>query len=501
MNSTRQALSRRKMMQLMGFSAAGMALAACVAPTAPPAGGEGAAPAQAAITIKFDAGGFTPTAYSGQALQEGQSELKGFDLVAQAYKESKPEVTIEFQPAPMGNRRESMVTTLSGGTAPDIMWTQPDWTNEDLGKGWWLDLDPFLELPNPYAPADSPGKQSWHESFYPSIDFWRAPDGHLYMLLGDQTAVGVYYNKDMFNEVGITSEPTTWAEMIAAAEALKSADHPGYAWIGGSEGGMDELTWVTGWLAKYFFWDKNATYDKDGNGWADKWEMADAVQAGTYNATMDEQVARLRTVKDLAQYWAEGALGMNWDAANRLFLSGGAGMLVTGVWNLSQFLDDPERQFELDWMYFPTVTQETSSIIPAGVPMTNVASGYGSFQYALTNTAQNNNTADAAADFLMFSTTPENIQKIVNETPSTIPNVKGTEANPITQEMGFAETVQYPASSFQEDDSLLDFEYGMNFTSVVLPYAVGQMTEEDMLSQLQGYMDAAAERVQATRPQ
>ena len=302
------------MLKMMGVSAAGMALAACVAPTAPATTGEGGAPAAEAKVIKFDAGGFTPSAYTGQALQEGQTELKGFDIVAQAYKEVKPEVTIEFQAVPMGNRRESMVTMLSGGTAPDMMWTQPDFVNEDLGKGWWLDLDPFLELPSLYVPADHEGRNSWHDSFYPSIDFWRAPDGHLYMLLGDQTAVGTYYNKDMFDQAGITSEPKTWAEMIAACEALKEAGNPGFAWIGGSNGGMDELTWVTGWLSKYFFWNQIPVYDKDANGWPDKWEMADAIQEGTYNATMDEQVARLRTVKDMAQYWAEGALGMDWEA-------------------------------------------------------------------------------------------------------------------------------------------------------------------------------------------
>ena len=85
-------------------------------------------------------------------------------------------------------------------------------------------------------------------------------------------------------------------------------------------------------------------------------------------------------------------------------------------------------------------------------------------------------------------------------TPSTIPNVIGGRAHEITQSMGFAETVEYPASSFQEDDSLLDFEYGMNFISVVLPYAVGQLGEEDMLAQLQGYMEAAAARMDAIRP-
>jgi hypothetical protein len=100
---------------------------------------------------------------------------------------------------------------------------------------------------------------------------------------------------------------------------------------------------------------------------------------------------------------------------------------------------------------------------------------------------------------LKFSTTPENITTIVAERPSTIPNVKGGKAHPLTEEMGFAETVAYPPSTFQEDDSMLDFEFGMNFTSVVVPYCVGQMSEEEMLPQLQAYLEAAAERVQAIR--
>jgi len=40
----------------------------------------------------------------------------------------------------------------------------------------------------------------------------------------------------------------------------------------------------------------------------------------------------------------------------------------------------------------------------------------------------------------------------------------------------------------------------MNFISVVLPYCVGQMSEDDMLPQLQGYMEAAAARMDAIRP-
>ncbi len=500
MNLNQNNLSRRQMLKLMGTSAAGLALAACAVPAAPQAGGEGAAPDQAAVVLQFDAGNFTPSAYTGQQLQEGQANLVAFDTVANTYMEEHPNVKIEFQPIPMGNRRESMVTMMTGGTAPDMMWTQPDFVNEDMGKGWWLALDPWMEMPSPYAPEGHPARSTWHDGFYPSIDFWRAPDGNLYMLLGDQTALGCYYNKDMFDAAGITAEPKTWDEWMTAAATIAETGKSGFSWAGGGNAALDQTTWVTGWLSKYFYWDLISTLDTDNNGWPDKWEMADAIKAGTYSAHQDEQVARLRTFKGMADYWQEGALGMDWEGVYRQFLGGESAMAITGVWNLNRFLNDPAREFELDWFYFRPVTSVTSGVVPDDVPMTNVASGYGSFQYALTSTALNNQSTEECADFLMFATTPENITKVVGETPNTIPNVIGAEANPITEGMGFAETVAYPASSFQEDDSLLDFEYGMNFISVVLPYCVGQLAEEEMLDQLQSYMDAAAVRMDAIRP-
>ena len=492
--------SRREFLKLVGVGAAGAALAAC-APVATPPAAPGAAPqpAEAVVEIEFDAGGYTPSKYIGRDLEEGEPAREAFDVVANAYMEAHPNVKIKFLPYPMGDRREMMITMLTGGTAPDMMWTQPDWVNEDLGKGWWLNLDPFLDMPNPYVPADSPGSTRWHDLFYPSVDFWRAPDGHLYMLLGDQTQVGFYFNKEIFDKAGITEKPKTWVEMIRACEAIKQLGFPGFAWCGGGRGVLDQLTWVSGWLAKYFFWNYVKTYDTNANGWPDKWEMAEAVKNGTYSAHMPEQVARLRTLQNMAVYWQEGALGMDWEATHRLFLSGGAGIEITGVWMLGTFLKDPERKFDLGWFYFPAVTKETSPLVPDGVPLTNLAAGYGSFQFALTSTALKKNTANACADFMMFATAPENIGKIVNEVPSTIPNVKGAPLHPLTEEMGFAESISYPPSVFQEDDSLFDFEYGMNFASVVAPYCVGQMNEDDMLNQLQAYMDAAADRVLAIK--
>ena len=53
---------------------------------------------------------------------------------------------------------------------------------------------------------------------------WGQVDGVTYMTpsaLGD--AYGVYYNKDIFDQVGITEEPKTWMELLAVCQKLKDA--------------------------------------------------------------------------------------------------------------------------------------------------------------------------------------------------------------------------------------------------------------------------------------
>ena len=97
MNPGKESLSRRQLLKLMGTSAAGIALAACAAPgAAPQAGGEGAEPGMEAVVIKFDAAGFTPAKYTGQQLEEGETERVAFDVVANAYMEERHAEILQF---------------------------------------------------------------------------------------------------------------------------------------------------------------------------------------------------------------------------------------------------------------------------------------------------------------------------------------------------------------------------------------------------------------------
>jgi ABC-type glycerol-3-phosphate transport system substrate-binding protein len=451
--------------------------------------------------IMFFARTFTPSKYIGRELGVNEAERVAFDEIATAYTQDHPDVKIVFVPQPGQDIRQTIVTMMVAGTAPDMTWTQPNEAVEDLGKGWWLAIDPYLELPNPYIKGDQPGAKMWHDLFYPSVDFWTAPDDHLYTLLGDQTQVGYYANKNVFQEAGVESiRPKNWEEFMRNCEAVKTKlEMPVFAIAGNGVARTHQLTWTGGWLSKYLFWPYIPGYDTSNNGWADAWEIAEAIKEGTFSASMPENVERLRILKRQASYWQEGALGADWEGAHRLFQTGQVAIIQQTIGMLSRYQGDPDRKFDMDWFYFPPLDKETSSLVPDGVPMTSVASGYGPFNYAITQTARWQNTASECADFLAYTTVPEHLSQLVNEVLGSVPNVKGATVHPDLAPFAITETISYPPSTFQEDDSILDLEYGFNFSDMVLPYCIGEASEQQMLSDLQRYMEEAADRVIAKR--
>jgi ABC-type glycerol-3-phosphate transport system substrate-binding protein len=181
------------------------------------------------------------------------------------------------------------------------------------------------------------------------------------------------------------------------------------------------------------------------------------------------------------------------NAANRLFLTGRAGFLITGSWMYNTVQNDPERNFDFGVFYFPVVDSSTSPLVPDGVAPTNKAAGYGSFQYSVTQAAVDRGTVDQAFDFLMFLTSPENLSPMITEGGFALPAVKGAEASPSLAP--FAESIAYPDAPFQEDDSMFDYEFAQKFLAITSPYFSGDQTLDDTVAQLDEELKAAADRV------
>ncbi|MCX7919345.1 MAG: extracellular solute-binding protein [bacterium] len=106
---------------------------------------------------------------------------------------------------------QKLMTAIAGGTPPDLIW------QDRFAVGSWAARDAFLALddliardsvnPNEYYPA------CWQETIY---------QGHVYALPYNTDARALYYNKDLFREVGLDPNrpPKDWDELEVYAKKL-----------------------------------------------------------------------------------------------------------------------------------------------------------------------------------------------------------------------------------------------------------------------------------------
>jgi multiple sugar transport system substrate-binding protein len=129
--------------------------------------------------------------------------------------------TVKIQPTPTTDYETKMRTLLASGSPPDIMRI-----NDDFVRGYSLD-NQLLDL-NPYIESSGLNPADYNEHPY---KFPIQPDGqHTAWTIGTQPSV-IFYNVDLFNEVGLTLPPGTWTgenwtwdTFLEAAMALSIAD-------------------------------------------------------------------------------------------------------------------------------------------------------------------------------------------------------------------------------------------------------------------------------------
>ncbi|MCA5894800.1 sugar ABC transporter substrate-binding protein [Isoptericola sp. NEAU-Y5] len=171
-----------------------------------------------------------------------------FEEVTTAFKEETgADLNVEF--VEWGDAHDRFVTSIAGGTTPDVAETGTTWTPEFADAGALAPLDDFVaeaglgdDLVAGLVEAGTYEEQLYGMPWYAGVR-------------------SLVYNTEIFEQAGV-EPPTTWAEIESAAKAIKAefpdkvavavpgdAEFTVYPWVWGAGGEVATLegdTWTSG---------------------------------------------------------------------------------------------------------------------------------------------------------------------------------------------------------------------------------------------------------------
>ncbi len=237
-------------------------------------------------------------------------DVAQINALLEEYKKVAPNVNIEFQPTNPPDYNATLRLQLESGTGPDLMYARSYATGEQLfDDGYFADV------------TDLPGLQ---ENFQASsLAPWQTKDGKSFGIPFTAIVQVVYFNKDLFAEVGVEI-PETWDEFFAAAEKFEAAG----------------ITPVA-------------------NGLADEWDINEcfmmailpgvvggldgrlAYEAGNVPLNDAKMVEAFEIMGQVADYLPNGFEALTYNDSIALFATGQAAMYFDGSWTAGAFADVP----------------------------------------------------------------------------------------------------------------------------------------------------------------
>lgn len=432
----------------------------------------------------------------GMSVSNVSKPVENMGIVAREFEKLYPDTKIEFVNVPV--IREWLVTQLSSGLAPDILHVNVEDVWQDTHKGWYIALDSFLEKPNPFIEAGQPGSVQWWDLFkYQAITRGKAaPDKKMYCIPYDMIETGIFYNKDIFKELGL-SVPEDWAEFLDIQKKLRDAGYIPFIGL---------LDWMADWgvdlIFDQFYYpildgidlNKDPIREQYLMGYLDWDEISFLHGKGYFTKTDKRYVELWRTLKEWRGYW-NSDLASSTDVW-RMFVSRKGAML----WNSSMLVDrlmkDPDIDFEWGVFYPPPIPKSYSKycdgheVCVIGGPATQLAVTNSSISD--TDDPETSERLKRCIAFLQYLTVPENADLVVNETVILMPNIKGVE--PHEPLKPFHEFLQRRYTTTK-----LHFTFDLKFNEIMLRmldlYLNDGISEDEFLDWIEKNMSAAIDRV------
>lgn len=376
----------------------------------------------------------------GQPEDPADLELTKQDM---AKFEEETGIHVELDVIPSENVRTIVQTQLRSGDGPDVF-------GYDTGPGF---AGALAEAGLLYPLTDAYAEYDW-----PIYDFAQERvtfDGEIVGIPNDIETVGLFYNRTLFDDLGL-EQPQSIDDLMSACEAIKAEGIIPFAisdkegWQGGHLLSMVLSSQIGGEALKALI---------DGE---TSWDSPEVVQALTVIQDFNENGC-----------FTPSPVAVTYDNANALFYSGQAAMNPTGSW----LVQDTERNVDFEVGYIPFPAPEAAGIFSGGL-------GAGLFISA------SSKKHEAALEFLNYTVSQEHGAWVIDNAQS-IPafpiDTSGIEASPLfTQVLDDAAKIADGTGDFGYNvDVLMTDTFNEAMWNGVQAILTGQATPEEVAASLE----------------
>ena len=380
------------------------------------------------------------------------------DLVTKGYKD----VIDRFNEQYKGQYHVNTVTTnleeydtklnalVAAGNTPDVFICNPGPNlTQYVDAGVAADLTDILENQ----------ETDWYNTFTDGIFEKITYDGKIMAVPTNFAAACVFYNTEIFDEVGITP-PETFDELLDDCQKIKDA---GYAPISCSASTAWCLSMVAGYLC-----------DREGGP-----DNLQGITDGTLDWTSDSFVRAGEDLKEISQYFQDTAAGDSNDQATANFYNGEAAMLVQGSWVIAQINgNNPEFEEKCGVFRFPA--------IEGGADPNRLIVKTDNLVMSATTEHQD------ACIALMKMFTDDTAQKYTAEVAGKIPvtNVSFDESKAPKQLSYIEDILSSTTGTFGfYNESLASVEAGDTFDNAMIDIFLGNAEPKEALQKVQDFYD------------
>ncbi len=271
------------------------------------------------------------TLFAGGAQETGKQEVTEisisswrtedvpiYDELIAMFEAENPDIKVTYKSYKTEEYQTVLAANFKGGIAADVIHLRAYGNFEQFAKpGYLLPLTPEIipEL-SKYSDQSLAGSTS-------------ITDGNVYGVPYASQSLVIFYNKDVYAELGLTP-PTTWAEFESNLKACKAAGITPIA-NGTKTGWMDEV--LAGIISQNYYGGNDFYYD---------------LVAGKTDFTDPRYVKSLDKLLDLGPYMPDGYVGLEYVESQMLFINDMAAHFLGGIWEDAYFSSqNPDLNYDI----------------------------------------------------------------------------------------------------------------------------------------------------------